>query len=69
MVIYKSNISHNYQNFWVHLLWQIKQIVSVDVEQYIDWCNCFGGCASYLIFLSFSLLLAWIVQKVKLIRT
>ena len=60
LVIYKSNISHVYWNFWVHPLWQIKQIVSVGTEWYVNWCNCFRGCASYLIFLSFSSLLAWI---------
>ena len=27
LIMYQSNISHAYQNFWVHLLWQIKQIV------------------------------------------
>ena len=68
LVIYKSNISHAYHNFWVHPLWQIKQIMSVGMEQYVNQCNCFGGHASYLIFLSFSSLLAQIVQKVKLIK-
>ena len=67
LVIYKSDISHAYWNFWVHPLWQIKQIVSVGAEQYVDRCNCFGGRASYLLFLSFSLL-AWIAQEVKLIK-
>ena len=32
LVIYKSDISHAYRNFWVHPLWQIKQIVSVGTE-------------------------------------
>ena len=68
LVIYKSDISHAYRNFWVHPLWQIKQIVSVGTDRYVDRCNCFGGRASYLIFLSFSSLLAWIAQEVKLIK-
>ena len=68
LVIYKSDISHAYRNIWVHPLWQIKQIVSVGTERYVDRCNCFGGRASYLIFLSFSSLLAWIAQEVKLIK-
>ena len=65
---YKSDISHTYHNFWVDPLWQIKQRVSVGTDRYVDQCNCFGGRASYLIFLSFSLLLAWIAQEVKLIK-
>ena len=32
LIIYKSDISHAYRNFWVHPLWQIKQIVSVGTE-------------------------------------
>ena len=68
LLIYKSDISHAYWNFWVHPLWQIKQVVSAGSKQYVDWCNCFRGHTSYLIFLSFSLLLAWIMQEVKLIR-
>ena len=32
LVIYKYDISHAYWNFCVHLLWQIKQIVSVGTE-------------------------------------
>ena len=68
LVIYKSDISHVYRNFWVHPLWQIKWIISVGTEQYVDQCNCFGGHASYLIFPSFTSLLAWIMQEVKLIK-
>ena len=68
LLIYKSDISHAYRNFWVHPLWQIKQIVSDGSKRYVDWCNCFGGRASYLIYLSFSSLLAWIAQEVKHIR-
>ena len=36
LVVYKSNISHAYHNFWVHPLWQIKQIVSVGTDRYVD---------------------------------
>lgn len=68
ILMYKSDISTAYRNFWVHPLWQIKQIVSVGTQRYVDWCNCFGGQASYLIFLSFLSLLAWIAQEVKGIR-
>ena len=32
LVIYKSDISHAYCNFWVHPLWQIKQIISVGTK-------------------------------------
>ena len=38
------------------------------MKQYVDHCNCFGGCTSYLIFLSFLLLLAQITQEVKMIK-
>ena len=57
--MYSSPV-HAYLNFWVHPIWQIKQIVLVVTKQYVDHCNCFGGYISHLIFLSFSLLLAWI---------
>ena len=68
LLIYKYDIIPAYHNFWVHPLWQIKQIVLVGSKRYVDWCNCFGGYTSYLIFLLFSSVLAWIVQEVKLIR-
>jgi hypothetical protein len=47
--------------------WQVKQIVTVGTKQHVDNCNCFGDRSSYKVFISFSLLIVWIVKVVIMI--
>lgn len=51
----------------MHLLWQFKQIVTIDGEQDVDCDNCFGGRGSPGIYIPFDGLVTWIAKKVKLI--
>jgi len=51
----------------MHLLWQIKQVVTIDREQDIDQNNCFRGCGSTGIYISFDSLVMWIAKKVRMI--
>lgn len=43
----------------MHSRWQLKQIVTIDNRQYIDWCNCFGGQASLVCWGSVNSLITW----------
>jgi len=51
----------------MHQLWQIKQVVRIDGEQDIDQNNCFRGCGSTGIYISFDGLMMWIAKKVRMI--
>lgn len=51
----------------MHLLWQFKQIVTIDGERDVDYDNCFGGRGSAGIYIPFDGLVTWIAKKVKLI--
>jgi hypothetical protein len=62
-VVFKSNVSEAYQLLPMHPLWQIKQIVTIDV----DCNNCFRGHGSAGIYISFDGLVTWIAKNVKLI--
>jgi hypothetical protein len=44
-------------------MWQIKQVVRIDGEYYIDRTNCFGSSASFTIFISVNSLIAWIAKN------
>ena len=44
----------------MHPLWQIKQVVSLHSQRYVDRCNVFGGRASQRIWHAFMLLVTWI---------
>lgn len=67
LVIFKSDIVEAYRLLPMHPLWQIKKIVMIDGEHDIDRNNCFGGCGSAGIYISFDGLVTWITKKVKMI--
>jgi hypothetical protein len=48
LVMWKSDITEAYQNFWMAREWQVKQIVSVGCKWHVDHCNCFGNQACCL---------------------
>jgi hypothetical protein len=68
LLMWKSDIQGAYRNMWMHPMWQIKQVVTVDNKHFVDHCNCFGNRASYIIWLSFASLVAWIALYVKRIQ-
>ena len=43
LVVYKSDVADAYHLLSMHPLWQVKQIVTIDGKQDVDWNNCFGG--------------------------
>ena len=63
--LWKSNIADTYRILPMHPLWQIKQVITVDSQRYIDRNLCFGSSGSPGIFISFNSLVAWIAKYVK----
>jgi hypothetical protein len=47
------------------LFWQLKQVISVDGQQYFDLNLAFGSSGSPSIFISFNSLVAWITKNIK----
>jgi hypothetical protein len=45
LVIWKSDIHRAYRNLPIHPLYQLKQVISLDGNRYVDHCNCFGNRA------------------------
>ena len=64
LIMWKSDIEAAYRNLWLAKEWQIKQTVTVGSICYVDHRNCFGNCASYKVFISFTSLVAWIAEQV-----
>ena len=62
LTLWKSDIADAYRLLPVSPFWQIKQIVTIDGERYIDRNLAFGSSASCAIFISFNSLVAWIAK-------
>jgi hypothetical protein len=65
LVLWKSDVKSAYRLMPMHPLWQIRQIVTVDGERYVDRCNDFGSRAGGWVWASFISLVLWIAIKVK----
>ena len=65
LTLWKSDIADAYRILPVSKHWQIKQIVTIDGERYVDHNLCFGSSASPGIFISFNSLVGWIAMNVK----
>ena len=65
ITLWKSDIADAYRLLPVSRHWQIKQIVTIDGERYVDHNLCFGSSASPGIFISFNSLVGWIAKNVK----
>jgi hypothetical protein len=65
LVLWKSDVKSAYRLMPMHPLWQIRQIVTVDGEHYVDRCNTFGSRAGGWVWASFISLVLWIAIKVK----
>jgi ribonuclease HI len=65
LVLWKSDVKSAYRLMPMHPLWQIRQIVTVDGERFVDRCNTFGSRAGGWVWASFISLVLWIAIKVK----
>jgi hypothetical protein len=65
LTMWKSDIADAYRLLPVSPQWQLKQIVTVDGERYVDQQLAFGTCSSPAIFISVNSLIAWIAKNVK----
>ena len=65
LTLWKSDIADAYRLLPMHPYWQVKQIVTVDGQRYVDRNLTFGDSASPGIFISFNSLVAWIAKYVK----
>lgn len=68
LVLWKSDVKSAYRLMPMHPLWQIRQIVTVDGQRYVDRCNTFGSRAGGWVWGSFISLVLWIAIKVKKIE-
>ena len=68
LTLWKSDIADAYRLLPVNPFWQIKQIVTVDGERYVDRNLAFGSSASCGIFISFNSLVAWIAKNERGVR-
>ena len=64
LVIFKSDISDAYQHLPMHLLWQIKQINTIERQRHVDRRNCFGGKVSGSLVVAFNSLVTWVGKNV-----
>jgi hypothetical protein len=46
LILFKSDVSAAYWRLPLHLLWQIKQITTVDGQRHVDHCTTFSGRGS-----------------------
>jgi hypothetical protein len=60
LVVWKSDVSQAYRRLPMHILWQIKQIITIDGQRHVDRCNNFGNRGAARIWTSFMGLVAWI---------
>jgi len=60
LVLFKSDVSQAFRRLPMHPLWQVKQVLTMDGQCYVDWNNNFGGHGSPKVWISFMSLVAWI---------
>jgi len=63
LIVWKSDIAEAHQLMPLHLVWQLKQVNTVDGLRYIDRNCTFGSCSSAAIFICFNSLVAWIAKN------
>ncbi|KAF9019728.1 hypothetical protein BDZ89DRAFT_958978 [Hymenopellis radicata] len=75
LLLWKSDVAGAFRNIPMHPLWQIKQVVTANIQslsgggsrdkrsmwlRYVDWRACFGSCSSPRAWASFMGLVVWI---------
>ena len=68
LVLFKSDVSLAYRRMPLHPLYQLKQVITVDGNRFVDRCNNFGNRAAFRIWISFMALVVWIATFVLLIE-
>ena len=68
LVIFKSDVAAAYRQLPLHLLWQIKQIVTIDGIRHVDRNTAFGGRGSCRGYTAFMGLVLWIAIFVKFLE-
>jgi len=63
LLVWKSDIAEAHRLMPLHLLWQLKQVNTVDGWRYVDRNATFGSSSSAAIFISFNSLVAWIAKN------
>ncbi len=56
LVVFKSDVSQAYRRLPMHVLWQIRQIITINGENHVDRCNNFGNRAAGRIWCTFLVL-------------
>jgi hypothetical protein len=62
LVVWKSDVSQAYRRLPMHILWQVKQIMTIDGQRHVDRCNNFGNRGAGRIWTSFMGLVTWIAN-------
>jgi hypothetical protein len=65
LTLWKSDIADAYHLLSMSPFWQLKQVIMVDGQHYVDRNLAFGSSGSPEIFISFNSLVAWIAKNVK----
>ena len=63
--LWKSDIADTYQLLPMSPFWQLKQVITVDSEHFVNCNLVFSSSGSPGIFISFNSLVAWIAKNVK----
>ncbi|KIL54272.1 hypothetical protein M378DRAFT_92882 [Amanita muscaria Koide BX008] len=65
LVLFKSDVSAAYHHLPMHPLWQLKQIITVEGQRYVDRCNNFGNRAAQKLWVSVMALVIWVAIFVR----
>jgi hypothetical protein len=65
LTLWKSDIADAYRLLSMSPFWQLKQVITVDGQHYVNRNLAFGSSGSPGIFISFNSLVAWIAKNVK----
>jgi len=60
LTLFKSDVKSAYRQLPMHPSWQIKQVVSIDGQRYVDRCNTFGSRGGGWNWDAFASLVNWI---------
>ncbi|PBK94094.1 DNA/RNA polymerase [Armillaria gallica] len=67
LVLFKSDVSQAYRRLPMHVLWKIRQVVTIENQHHVDRCNNFGNRGAGRIWCTFFGLVLWIATFVKLL--
>ncbi len=67
LVLFKSDVSQAYRQLPMHVLWQIRQVITIENQHHVDCCNNFGNRRAGRIWCTFFGLVLWIATFVKLL--